>query len=260
MTIRQILTGTALLMASALPATFAAQAQVAPDLGPRPSLNDQDTGEEYRTPETLDAGRQMGGPAGDVLAEPADPTRQAEGQGAERSTSDPQPGGREATATNVITPPASPGEDDPGSAEAPGVAASEGEATEVEPAETNIAPATTIAGTRGGGALAEHQIYANDLSEYQVVGTDGREMGEVAGVVVDLRTGRVDTLILSQGGFAGMGDAIYDLPWGLVAGVDKNEERVLIDADEAMLRPNPEFRPGGEQPGASEEPRVDDGG
>lgn len=243
MNTRQLLAGTALLLlASAVPAA----AQVAPDLGPRPNIRALDG--EYDTRETIGAGRQMGGPAGDALARPADPNRTPVGP-----SSDPQPGGRENTATNVIIPPASGGEDDPGTEENPGVPFGEDdEAAAAEPAELNVAPAQTIMGTRGGGGLAEYQVYAQDLGEYEVYSMDGAEMGDVAGVVVDIRSGRLDTLILSRGGLAGVGDALYDVPWEAVARIDRNDERLYLDGDETMLRPNPEFLPGGEDPSTLE--------
>lgn len=238
MIMKRLLGGTAMLLAIGMPAA----AQVAPDMGPRPSL-DQLEGENVNphTPETLGAGRQMGGTPGDQLAQPADPRVPTTGP----STEQRQPATEDRAATNADTASPAPPTRDDDTAETGGDPAA-------RPADRNTEPAQTVMGTRGGGALTNEQIYADDLSQYKVVNGEGDELGSVAGLVVNVETGRIDTLILSRGGLVGIGEELYDVPWDRVSSFDKRAEQLLVDLPEVGLRPEPEFLPGGAEPGGTE--------
>lgn len=237
MNTRPLLAGAVLLLASALPAT----AQVAPGMGPRPSIPELESGgEDYDTQETIGAGRQMGSPEGDALTRPADPSRTPAGPGSEPRRGAAAGERMDEAATNVLTPPTTgPTTGNEGTA---GTVAPADRAE--QPADLNeVAPQSAVTTAVGGGALAEHQIYAQDLAEYAVIGPDGGEVGDVAGVVLDMRSGRLDALILSRGGFAGVGDTLLNVPWSAVTGIDRNAERLYVDADEAMLRSGQGDRP-----------------
>ena len=167
-------------------------------------------------PATAQVSPDTGAPAGDAMAKPADPRFPATGPstGPQR-----QQDGEDRAATNADTASPAPPTRSDDTAEAGGDPAT-------RPAETNIEPAQTVLGTRGGGALARDQIYADDLAEYKVVDGGGNEIGDVADVVLNLETGKVDTLIVSGGGLAGIGDKLYDVPWDQVASVDRRAEQI----------------------------------
>ena len=46
-----------------------------------------------------------------------------------------------------------------------------------------------------------------------VYGPDGERIGSIARVMIEKRTGRVSYAVLSCGGFLGIGDEQYPLPW-----------------------------------------------
>ena len=58
--------------------------------------------------------------------------------------------------------------------------------------------------------------------------------------MIDLDTGRIAYAVLSFGGFLGMGDKLFAIPWGALA-VDKVEKRFILDVDKERLKLAPGF-------------------
>lgn len=236
-----LLGGTAMLLAVAMPAA----AQVSTGTGSDSAAGQFQGG--ARTPDAMSTGRQMGGEPGNDLAKPADPRFPATGPSIGKQA---QPEGEDRAATNADTaspaPPTRQGEA-AAAAEEPGVPPGDAGEHGVNPAERNVAPPQTVLGTRGGGALARDQIYAEDLNEYTVVNGEGAELGDVAGLVVNVQSGEVETLIVSQGGLAGVGDKLYDVPWDRVSSVDQREQQVRVDMPDVGMAPDAGQQSGGAQ-------------
>jgi len=74
-------------------------------------------------------------------------------------------------------------------------------------------------------------ISANDVRGKIVNGRDGDKLGTVDKLILDERTGQVAYVILSTGGFLGLGQSYHPIPWsalrhdekhgGYVAAIDK---------------------------------------
>lgn len=59
-----------------------------------------------------------------------------------------------------------------------------------------------------------HTLIGSDKVEGTAVfGPDGERMGSIARVMIEKRTGRVSYAVLSFGGFLGIGDDHYPVPW-----------------------------------------------
>ena len=68
--------------------------------------------------------------------------------------------------------------------------------------------------------------------------SDNENFGDVAGTVVNVETGSIETLLVSTGGLLGVvGDTIYEVPWDRVAGVDKRAQTIRVDATQAEIQP-----------------------
>jgi sporulation protein YlmC with PRC-barrel domain len=118
----------------------------------------------------------------------------------------------------------------------------EGVQTE-RPAPLNTTEAQSPTNSRAGGALAGNQVMVEDLGEMNVNLTDKEDFGKVAGTVLNLQTGQVETLLISTGGFLGaIGDTIYAVPWNKVAEVDKSGKEIRINATQAEIQPQSEDR------------------
>ncbi|MBL8842800.1 MAG: PRC-barrel domain-containing protein [Planctomycetes bacterium] len=74
-----------------------------------------------------------------------------------------------------------------------------------------------------------------------VVDTDGKSLGDVQEIVVDDGTGRVVYAVLSFGGFLGMGDKYFALPWTSLKRSMKDDDRMVLDVTKERLKTAPGF-------------------
>lgn len=217
-----------LLAATAILTTLGtgAYAQDTPAMGGR-STTDQMEG--IQTPESLPAGRQMGGPEGTQQSKPADPKVQPQG------ARQPAVGGQDGdTAATNVTPPAGSG----GKTRDGGTPQANAGSDTERPAALNTTEAQSPTHSRGGGGLAANQVYTEDLAKMSVDLSDKEDFGDVAGTVLNLETGRIDTLLISTGGLLGaIGDTIFEVPWNKVAGVDKRAQSIRVNATQAEVQP-----------------------
>ena len=58
--------------------------------------------------------------------------------------------------------------------------------------------------------------------------------------MIDLDTGRIAYAVLSFGGFLGMGDKLFAIPWSALT-VDKVEKRFILNVDKELLKRAPGF-------------------
>jgi PRC-barrel domain protein len=71
-----------------------------------------------------------------------------------------------------------------------------------------------------------------------VYGPDGDKIGFIERVMIEKRTGRVSYAVLSFGGFLGIGDDHYPLPWpSLKYNVDLGGYQTLITNDQLKTAP-----------------------
>jgi len=75
-----------------------------------------------------------------------------------------------------------------------------------------------------------------------VVDPDGTRLGYLKELMIDLASGSVAYAVLSRGGFGGVGERLFAIPWQLVA-VDGDEERLVVDVTEEVLDDSPGFDP-----------------
>ncbi len=83
------------------------------------------------------------------------------------------------------------------------------------------------------------------LSSSSIVGTTvqnmGREdLGEIKDLMIDLSGGRIAYAVLSFGGFLGMGDKLFAIPWQAFQ-VVQEEEVLLLDVAKEKLQQAPGF-------------------
>jgi sporulation protein YlmC with PRC-barrel domain len=172
--------------------------------------------DEPRDPGRMGASREAEGPAGNLLRERVPP-----------GAADTRPGlphqpaitGGGTAATNALT---KIGEEaEPDVERAP--------ETGVDPAPLNTAPPSSPTGNRAGGALQTDDVYADHLTEMEVV-TGGEEtVGNVSGVQVDIDAGRIVALMVSSDGLLDLSDQSYRIPWRDIRSIDRNAERIRIE-------------------------------
>lgn len=83
-------------------------------------------------------------------------------------------------------------------------------------------------------------LSTSTLSGDSVVNTEGKDLGHIKDFMVDLDTGRIVYAVLSFGGFLGMGDKYFALPWDEFR-VDTDRRRFVLDVNKERLKDAPGF-------------------
>ena len=90
------------------------------------------------------------------------------------------------------------------------------------------------------------------IASDRVIGTDvrrpdGSRVGRIERLMLDKHSGRVAYAVMSFGGFLGMGEGFYTLPWPVLR-FDPGQDAYVVDVTEAQLRAAPERSPEGGDP------------
>lgn len=83
-------------------------------------------------------------------------------------------------------------------------------------------------------------LSASTLTGDDVRNLDGEKLGHLEEIVIDLDSGRVNYVVLSSGGFLGMGDKLFAIPWDLLT-VDTENKEVILDVSKDSLKDAPGF-------------------
>ena len=83
------------------------------------------------------------------------------------------------------------------------------------------------------------------LSSSSLEGTDvrnnlGESLGDIKDLMINTRTGKVEYAVLSFGGFLGMGDKYFAIPWNAFD-VDRMHEEMVLDIPRETLEKSPGF-------------------
>ncbi|MDQ1274939.1 MAG: hypothetical protein QG610_512, partial [Euryarchaeota archaeon] len=77
-------------------------------------------------------------------------------------------------------------------------------------------------------------LSASTLKGDKVVNGAGEDIGKIEELMVDLRDGRVGYVVLSFGGFLGMGDKLFAIPWKALQ-LRLHEHEFLLDVPKETL-------------------------
>ncbi len=81
---------------------------------------------------------------------------------------------------------------------------------------------------------------ANTLTGDDVVNHKNEELGSIKEIMLDMRTGKVAYAVMSFGGFLGMGDKLFAIPWNALK-LDTDKHCFVLDVDKEQLRNAPGF-------------------
>lgn len=83
-------------------------------------------------------------------------------------------------------------------------------------------------------------LKASDLIGMNVQGTDGKKLGDIKDLVIDPEEGSVEYAVLEFGGFAGIGDKYFAVPWEALQ-FDQTNKKLLLDVHKKDLKNAPGF-------------------
>jgi len=84
---------------------------------------------------------------------------------------------------------------------------------------------------------------ASSLTGDRVVNLAGEDIGKINDIMIDTPTGRIAYAVLSFGGFLGMGDKLFAIPWSRLA-LDEDRKVFVLDVDRDLLERAPGFDKG----------------
>lgn len=85
------------------------------------------------------------------------------------------------------------------------------------------------------GALSATTLIGNPVRN-----SEDEDLGKIEDFMIDLDTGCIVYAVLSFGGFLGLGDKLFAIPWASLR-VDMEEECVRFDIDQETLEKAPGF-------------------
>ena len=81
---------------------------------------------------------------------------------------------------------------------------------------------------------------ASTLEGDNIVNRQGETLGELEEIMLDVQSGRIAYAVMSTGGFLGIGDKLFAIPWSALT-MDPENHCFILDADQARLENAPGF-------------------
>lgn len=97
-----------------------------------------------------------------------------------------------------------------------------------------------IVGGQPGEGPGPEVMAADTLEGDDVVNTKGEDLGEIKDIMIDVQSGRVAYAVLSSGGFLGVGDKLFAIPWSALT-LDADRKCFILDVDKDKLKNAPGF-------------------
>jgi sporulation protein YlmC with PRC-barrel domain len=83
-------------------------------------------------------------------------------------------------------------------------------------------------------------ITASQLIGENVINSRDEDIGKIKELVLNLRTGKIAYAVLSFGGFLGMGDKLFAIPFHLMK-INPKKDYVILDIEKSKLQNAPGF-------------------
>jgi len=81
---------------------------------------------------------------------------------------------------------------------------------------------------------------ATSLTKDSVRNRNGDDLGSIKEIMIDLPNGRVAYAVLSFGGFLGIGNKLFAIPWEMLT-VDEDRQCLVLDVSKKTLENAPGF-------------------
>src|SRR5215467_9685477 len=101
--------------------------------------------------------------------------------------------------------------------------------------------------TCAAGSFAQNReipwnlIRGNTFIGANVENPQGQNLGDVKDIVIDRASGRIAYAVVSFGGFLGVGEKLFAVPWGAFSQPKADKETFVLDMDKERLKNAPGF-------------------
>jgi sporulation protein YlmC with PRC-barrel domain len=83
-------------------------------------------------------------------------------------------------------------------------------------------------------------LSASTIIGDKVLNPAGEQLGNIKELMIDLDDGQIAYAVLSFGGFVGMGDKLFAIPWEALT-LDTEDHAFILDVDKEVLKNAPGF-------------------
>lgn len=83
-------------------------------------------------------------------------------------------------------------------------------------------------------------LSASTLTGDEVRNLQDEKLGKIQDLMLDMTEGRIRYAVLASGGFLGMGDRLFAVPWKALR-LDRDNKRFVLDVDVERLKNAPGF-------------------
>lgn len=97
----------------------------------------------------------------------------------------------------------------------------------------------------GDVITTHHAVRASKVLDQHVYTTSDEKVGDVEELGIDPRNARIGYVVVSTGGFLGIGDKLHAIPWEAVKsrpGAEKDGDKLVVDLTKERLTKAPEFK------------------
>lgn len=94
--------------------------------------------------------------------------------------------------------------------------------------------------TSSGSGPGPRLMTSSTLEGDEVINRHGDTLGKISEIMLDVPRGRVAYAVMSSGGFLGMGDKLFALPWKSLS-LDPVRKCFVMDADKTRFENAPGF-------------------
>lgn len=90
-------------------------------------------------------------------------------------------------------------------------------------------------------------VSASTIIGEAVINRQNEQLGKIHELVLDAKEGRLAYVVLSFGGFMGMGNKLFAMPWRAFEFADSGDE-LILNVDKEKLKAAPGFEPDSKWP------------
>jgi sporulation protein YlmC with PRC-barrel domain len=83
-------------------------------------------------------------------------------------------------------------------------------------------------------------LSASTITGDDVYNLQEQKLGKIQDVMLDITEGKIRYAVLASGGFLGMGDRLFAIPWKALT-LDKTQKRFMLDLNSDRLKEAPGF-------------------
>jgi sporulation protein YlmC with PRC-barrel domain len=91
-----------------------------------------------------------------------------------------------------------------------------------------------------GTEKVRHVMSASSLTGDRVVNKAGDNLGKIEDIMIHIDSGRVAYAVLSFGGFLGIGDKLFAIPWEALS-LDEDRKEFILRVEKEKLEKAPGF-------------------